>query len=468
MNIKVGSVNFEFNQVSSEMRHASKYDENHHCLETITDGPLNKKIKTTYTYDNKGRLIESTSFTLDDGYDGKVKMRATAQPSMTTKIEYDDKDRIILIEYLGIKNPSDIKQTVHKYKESKFGTIITTTNSTNDGSMSIVRSYDGSEQPFEIINYDKDGKFIDHTIRNKLFQVEGSENIIGKSYHSTRDNEWADLTISTYEYDKVSKKHWLTSQIDAKTPRIDAEYIFGDTGLILPDATSIQPEDIISTSTRAYISDPEYGFCQDTTEDHYTSSHGEKVKSVTKYSYNGGIQDGAKITIYMNGSDNGYNAEVKYTNNGKFFIYEQGSKIFTISTSPMYDADIILEPNQSKYLAQGFIDETGHFMITIDDMMDEKDFHYSYRNGDISLHYKTRNSLYRVYSQKVKNQSNNFITITKLEVAKFNKNDKISDDIFVIVEEDTVVRDLINYLLKLSKENVEVENMKLIMNNLIK
>lgn len=481
MKIKVSSRVFDFDGVSSVMKHASKYDENHHCLETITDGPLGNLVKTTYTYDGD-KLVDSSTFIFNNEDDGKAKMRASAQPSVGTAFEYDDKGRVIHIRYYG-DHTEDENYTLEDlidYKNSKYGVIITTTSKRKNGDTIIHRAYDEtSETPrdIEYIEYDKDMNVRYYSIDNKIFPVEGSENIVAKSYrYDANHPENTTMTIGTYEYDPISKKHWIISMITTRFNN-DTFTVTDDVKLIIPD-NSTTIESVIYN----YINNPKVGYLISGYITIYTDETNEKHKAVCKYHYDHDDDGNAKlkqidITDNVGSKKSKTNQLLRYKNDGKFVVIKDnriGSTIVVDSIRYIFD-EYSLESMYHHYDKEfsTFYDVTDSFpaINTIyNKNIGSKDHEFRYRvkGYEYDVSYRTKNNSYGIKSQMVKDQNGNPIYLTQLKIGKYKNGDKLQDDTYIINGDARVVLDVVNYLLTLAKVKDTIEEGEKILNAMTK
>ena len=445
MRIKVGKTNFEINDdsISSLMTHTSAYDENHHCLRTLTVGPLTQKVKTTYQYDDKNRLKSSTTFVISDN----KKMKATASPSVTTKLFYDNQDRIIRMVYEDYKlNVNDVHEVRYTYTPTEFGTMISTSQYAGDGHVISTVGFNENLQK-EVYRFDKD-----EVVKKIKYYKEGDD-IIEKKYSKT--DKSSTIIISKYEYDGKTKKHYLVYYIDSNF------------NFKLENFDTITVDEV---KKQGYEREIKYSY----SDDHrilsryckYHDINGEVIETNDDYKYDeSGLVSIISNIIFEDGKT--YSSTAKYfvfkptssdssvfDDHHKYYVCKDNGVIFIqdypFIDNPLYN-DTIFENETRKQYVIGYADASGQNRFSIVSQNRDRMIKYDYSDTDSFISYKTPTHYYEISVQRVLDQSGKAIMLSNINICNYKNSDKVSDDRFITINEPVPTFSMIDHLLKVAR-----------------
>lgn len=463
MRLKVGKTIFMINDgsISSSMTHTSTYDENHHCLRTLTVGPfINQKVKTIYQYDDKNRLKLSATFYI---FDDKRMRPMAAAPSVLTKLFYDNQDRIIRMTYEDNKlDVNDVHEIRYTYTPTEFGTMIMTRQFAGDGHIISTIGFNEDLQK-EVYRFDKDGvKII------KYFK-EGDD-IIEKKY--SKSNTSSAVIISKYKYDEKTKKHYLVYYIDSSF------------NFKLENLDTITVDDI---KKQGYEREIKYTYSDDyrilSKYEKYHDINGKIIEVKDTYNYDElklvsststeTFEDGKSCSIKTNYF--AFKPDPKdlsiflFEDHHKYYICKDHSTIF-VQDRPFIDNpldnNIIFENEIPKQYVYGYADASGQSQFSIISQNRDRMIKYEYSDADSSISYKTPTHYYDISVQRVLDQSGKAIMLSNINICNYKNGDKISDDRFITVNDPVPTFSMINHLLEISKIDIRVKQIQKIITRL--
>lgn len=461
MKVRVGKTNFmiDDDSISSSMTHTSTYDENHHCTGTLTVGPfINQKVKTIYQYDDKNRLKLSATFYI---FDDKRMRPMAAAPSVLTNLYYDDQDRIVRMTYTDNKlDVNDVHEIRYTYTPTDFGTIILTRQYAGDGHIISTVGFNEDLQK-EIYRFDKDGVMI-----IKYFK-EGDD-IIEKRYSKTDKSSM--ITISKYEFDRNSKKHYLVYSIDSSF-NFKLEYF-----------DSITVEEI---KKQGYEREVKYSYSDDyrilSKYQKHNDIDGRTIETNDVYNYdesslvsitsNMTFEDGksySKTTKYFAFEPTSSDSSI-FEDHHKYYICKDNNSIIYIQDSPFtdypYNGTIFENENKKQYVI-GYVDATNQSRFSIVSQNKDRTIKYEYSDCDSSISYKTPTHYYDISVQRVLDQSGKAIMLSNINICNYKNGDKISDDRFITVNDPIPTFSMIDHLLKVAKIDIKAKQIQTIITRL--
>ena len=446
MKVRVGKTNFiiDDDSISSSMTHTSTYDENHRCTGTLTVGPfMNQKVKTIYQYDEKNRLKLSATFYI---FDDKRMRPMAAAPSVLTNLFYDDQDRIIRMTYTDNKlDVNDVHEVRYTYTPTDFGTIILTRQYAGDGHIISTVGFNEDLQK-EVYRFDENGVMI-----IKYFK-EGDD-IIEKKYSKTDKSSM--ITISKYEYDEKTKKHYLVYSIDSSF------------NFKLENFDTITIDDIKKQGYEREVKNSYSGNYRILSSYHkHNDIDGRVIETDNVYNYDESSLD--SITSNMTFEDGkSYSKTAKYfafkpassdssifEDHHKYYVCNDSNSVIFIQDSPFTDYpynDVIFEKEDKKQYVIGYVDASCQSRFSIVSQNKDRTIIYEYSDNDSSISYKTPTHYYDISVQRVLDQSGKAIMISNINICNYKNSDKVSDDRFITINEPVPTFGMIDHLLKVAR-----------------